>query len=296
LKRFSVIIPDTDSTRIGDTLEALRRQSVDLSEGEILVLGSDRPGLVHSDKLVRFIPTDPQNSFASDKRNQGMKIAQGEIYFFLDDDCIPYPDWIERHLYRHELGEKVVGGAVVFGRRNYLQLTDNLSAFHIFLPSTVEGSRAYLTTSNLSVHHSVVTRAGVMEAHQNRAEDMEWTTRFRTYGYRLYFDPKAIVLHDPERCTFASVARHWVVDAPSTLRIRLLYAESLNTPRLAHYRWMYLWGSPLVAAWATLRAFKPPGALAAYWHTLPLVYLTKLIWCWSAYQNFPSGGNYWHER
>jgi len=287
LQPYSVIIPDTDSPRVPEILAALREQSADLSAGEILVVGSDRPGLVQEDKMVRFIPTDEDNRFASDKRNVGMRAAQGEILLFLDDDCIPRRDWIERHLACHASGEQVVGGAVDLARRNYLQLADNVSAFHFMTPYTAQGYRAYLCTSNLSVHRSVVDQAGVMEVHKNRADDLEWTTRLRLSGYKLYFDPRAVVLHDPQRCSLASVWRHWWVDAPDTLRVRLMYADLLETPRLARRRGMYLWASPLVAAWATGRAFSNRRNLSAYVHTLPFVFLTKLIWCWSAYRSFP---------
>jgi hypothetical protein len=110
----------------------------------------------------------------------------------------------------------------------------------------------------------------------------------REKGFRLYFEPKAVVYHDPDRRSFASLVRHWAIDAPDTLRIRLRYASFLNTPKLAWRRGMYLWGSPFVAAWATLRSFSHPLTLLHYWYTMPLIYLTKLIWCWSAYRSFTS--------
>jgi GT2 family glycosyltransferase len=287
-KHFSVIIPDTDSLRIGATLAALREQTADLSAGEVLVVGSDRPGLVRSDELVRLIPTDERESCASDKRNRGMRAAQSEVFLFLDDDCIPRRNWLERHLVRQAAGERVVGGSVELADRTYLQLADNLSAFHFMTPYTRAGYRPYLCTSNLSVHRSVVARAGEMVPQMNRAEDLEWTARFRAFGYELYFDPGAVALHDPQRCSWSSVRRHWLMDAPDTLRVRLRYADLLGTPRLAKYRAMYLWGAPLVAAWATARTFSHPQSLRSYWHTLPLVYLTKLLWCWSAYRSFPA--------
>jgi cellulose synthase/poly-beta-1,6-N-acetylglucosamine synthase-like glycosyltransferase len=284
---FSVIIPDTDSQRMSEILCALRGQSAYLTAGEILVVGSDRPGLVREDELVRFIPTDFENRFASDKRNLGMQGAKGEIFLFMDDDCIPQPDWIERHLARHAGGERIVGGAVELGNRNYLQLADNISAFHFMTPYAEAGYRSYLCTTNLSVHRSVVEKVGEMEAHKNRADDLEWTARFRLSGYQLYFDPEAIVYHDPQRCSFEAVWRHWWEDAPDTLRVRLMYADLLGTPRLAGKRGMFMWASPLVAAWATAKAFSNRRNLRAYGHTIPLVYLTKLVWCWSAFCNFP---------
>lgn len=286
MKKVSVIIPDTDSALAGKILTALRAQSIDQSLYEVLVIGSDRPGQVVEDDLVRLIPT-PARAFASDKRNLGMQQAQGEIYAFIDDDCIPQPDWLEQHLNRRRQGEEIVGGAVTFGQQSYLQLADNVSAFHDLLPCTPPGQRMYLSTANLSVDRSVVERAGKMLEHKNRAEDLEWTVRFRSLGYRLYFEPKAVIYHDPNRRNFSNVWKHWSGDARDTLTIRLRYKHWLNTPSLAQKRWVYLWGAPFVAAWATRHSYNNAAMFAQYWHTLPLVYLTKLAWCWGAFKNFP---------
>jgi GT2 family glycosyltransferase len=273
---------------IGEILAVLKQQMHALLVGEIIVVGSDRPGLVIEDELVRFTPTEPSHSFASDKRNLGMQLASGEILLFLDDDCLPGPGWLARHLYQHQQGKLVVGGAVTFDIHNYFQLADNVSAFHDLLPFTPAGPRPYLATANLSIHRLVVERAGEMEVHQNRADDLEWTVRFRDRGYTLYFDPVAIVWHNPARQNFRSVWRHWTEDAPNTLRVRLKYSSLLCTPRLAKVRAMYLWCSPFVAAWATLRTFAQRDVFFNYWHTFPLVYLTKLAWCWSAFAHFPA--------
>jgi hypothetical protein len=286
-RAFSIIIPDTNSLVIGEIVDRLKHQTVAMSQAEVLVVGVDEPELVNEDDLVRFIPTDEQTSHASGKRNLGMREAQGELFLFLDDDCLPALDWLDRHLRRHRAGEKVVGGAVTFGTDNYLQLADNVSAFHDLLPFTEEGPRLYLATANLSVRRDVVEVAGEMEKRFKRAEDLEWTVRFRTMGYRLYFDPSAVVFHDPDRRSLARVWRHWVDDAPDTLSVRWRYARWLKTPRLARCRAVFLWAAPLVAAWATARTFTPITTLRRYGHTLPLVYLTKLAWCWGAFRDFP---------
>jgi glycosyltransferase involved in cell wall biosynthesis len=282
-----VIIPNTDSELIGEIIAALEKQTTDLSTGEIIVVGADDSDLIGANGNVRFILSNHQIRHASDKRNIGMRAARGEIFLFLDDDCIPRKDWIDRHLVQHELGEKVVGGSVEFADQNYYQLADNISQFHDLMVHTKGGPRPYLASANLSVHRSVVERAGEMQAHKSRAEDLEWTVRFRSLGYTLYFEPRAIVFHDPPRRSFSTVWKHWIDDAPDTLLVRLRYANLLRTPALAQYRLAYIIGAPIIAAWATARTFAHPQALRAYWHTLPLVYLTKLAWCWSAYRSFP---------
>lgn len=285
MKMLSIIIPNKNSPVIHQTLDSLRRQTRDMSDAEVLVVGVDEPGLIVQDDLVRFILTDRMTNAATN-RNIALRVARGDLFLFLDADCIAAPDWVERHLARHRQGNKVVGGAVTFAHRPYLTLADNLSAFHDLLPFTRAGPRPFVATANSSVRREVVERAGLMEESLDRAHDLDWTVRFRSLGYTLYFEPHAVVVHDPPRHTWREVLAHWTDDAPGTLYVRLYYRELLNTPRLASRRGMFLWGAPLVAAWATARTFSHPGTWR-YAHTLPVVYLTKLAWCWAAFRHFP---------
>lgn len=255
---------------------------------EVLVVGVDEPRLVTEDEIVRFIPTC-QTANGAVNRNIGMREAKGEVFLFLDHDCLPSPDWVARHVDQQARGKQIVGGAITFGRRDYFQLSDNVSAFHDLLPFTSNGPRPYLATANLSVHRSVVEAAGEMETHLKRAHDLEWTARFRELGFVLYFEPRALVFHDPPRCSLSSVWRHWADDAHDTLSVRLRYSHLLRTPQLAGYRWSFLWGALIIATWATARTFRHPKTWLNYWHTLPLVYLTKLAWCWGALKYFPEG-------
>lgn len=284
--QVSVIIPNTNSALIGTILDRLRLQTAGSALLEILVVGSDQPGLVREDSQVRFIPmTHPTH--ASDKRNRGMAEARGEIFLFLDDDCLPAHDLVARHLACHLAGEQIVGGAVDFASRPYIQLADNLSAFHDLLPCTPSGSRSYLCTANLSIRRQAALCCGPMESRRSRAEDLDWTLRLRALGYRLFFEPLAVIDHQPARTTLSTVWRHWVDDAPFTLVVRLRHAQQLGTPEMARYRWPYLVLAPLIAAWATARTFSHPHARYYYWHTLPLIYWTKLAWCWGAFSRFP---------
>ena len=287
MSRLSVIIPNLNSSVIHQTLDALRHQTGDLPQMEVLIIGIDEPGLVIEDHLVRFIPTDPATN-AAVKRNIALRVAQGDLFLFTDADCIPAFDWIATHLARHRQGEQIVGGAVTFARFPYLTLADNLSAFHDLLPCTQAGPRPYLATANLSVQRQMVECAGVMDESLDRAHDLDWTVRFRSLGYSLYFEPRAIVFHDPPRRTWRTVLAHWTDDAPDTLPVRLRHRHLLHTPRLAAHRSIFLWGAPVVAAWATARTFSHPGT-RRYLHALPVVYLTKLAWCWAAWRHFPSG-------
>ena len=286
---ISIIIPAARSEMLSQILDALAQQRGETAVIETwIVCNEDKLSMMPqtSDPTVRLLPV-ASNMKAPARRNAGMNVAQGDIFLFLDDDCIPTSGLIQRHLHGHQQGKSVLGGSVIFPKRPYLQLADNVSAFHDLLPFTQAGIRPYLVTANMSVQRHVVEDVGPMCPDLARADDLEWTARFRAHGYCLHFDPQAAVWHLPPRHTWQALWQHWVGDAPDTIRVRLACATMLKTPSLASHRPIFLWGMPLIALWATARTFNHWQTWQQYWHTLPVVYLTKMAWCLSAYKHFP---------
>lgn len=285
----SVIIPAARIRLVPELIERLCQQTIGYENMEIIIVCNEGESLAITIDKICFIPV-AKTTNAPTRRNIGMDAARGEIFLFLDDDCLPLPNLVERHLDWHHQDRKIVGGSVTFTTDSYLQLADNVSAFHDLLTFTAKGERPYLVTANMSVHRSVVEKVGFMRTDLDRADDLEWTARFRKHGYSLFFDPQAIVIHDPPRTSWQTVWQHWITDAPDTIRVRLQYAQLLQTPRLANYRSIFLWGAPAVALWATWRTFSHAETRHRFWHTLPMVYLTKIAWCLSAFAHFPSNG------
>jgi GT2 family glycosyltransferase len=286
---ISIIIPAARTARLPQILDALARQQGETAVFETwIVCNRNEQDLIpRSGENVHLLPAPPSTK-APARRNAGMAAASGDIFLFLDDDCVPAPDLVQRHLAQQRRGRRVVGGSVAFPPSPYLQLADNVSAFHDLLPFTPAGIRLYLVTANMSVRRCVVNDVGFMRPDLDRADDLEWTARFRAHGYSLYFDPEAMVWHLPPRHTWHALWRHWAGDAPDTIRVRLAWADMLRTPPLAFRRSIFLWGMPFIALWATGRTFAHRETRRRYWRTLPVVYLTKLAWCLSAYKHYPT--------
>ena len=286
MKEVSIIIPNHNSPVIDQVCLALHQQTYDLTHVEVIIVGTDDLDLICCDELVRFIPTG-QDMNAAVNRNIGIENAQGAILVFLDSDCLPGEEWLSAHHSRHAAGEKVVGGAFAFDDHNYWQLADNLSAFHEWLPFTNLKPRLYVPAANLSVQRDVLNAAGLMLPFLDLAEDLEWTIRIRNLGYSLFFEPRALVKHAPPRNTFPAVWRHWYYNAKYTLWVRWRYRAALDTPGLARHHALYLFFAPVIALWATAKTFSHAKTRRDHMTTLPIVYLTKLIWCLGAFFNFP---------
>ena len=284
--KISIVIPNRNSPVIHRVCSALLQQDYPLSAVEIFIIGVDFPQLIPDHPAFTFIHTS-ETATAGFNRNVGLREATGELILFLDSDCIPAPDWLQTHIQYQLAGHPVVGGAVTFAAESAWQTADNVSAFHDVLPYTPGGERPYLFAANFSIQRAVLYTIGSFRSELYRAEDLEFSARLRQHGYPLFFTPQALVFHDPPRHTFDTVWQHWVTDAPDTVRIRLEASEILNTPRLAQFRFLYLAAAPLIALWATLRTFNNLQTIRYYLKTLPIVYLTKIAWCWGAFRHFP---------
>jgi GT2 family glycosyltransferase len=285
--RVSVIIPSLNAPTLGRAVAAVSAQTH--LPAEVIVVGLDEAEALTGFPDVRFIDTG-QPVCAAQARNLGLHAAAGDIFLLLDADCIPQPDWLERHCTRHRAGEQVVGGAVALQGSNYWAQSDNISMFHEFVPQHPPGSRFLLPTLNLSLRREVFETVGGMDESfpGAAAEDADWTIRIRQAGYRLYFDPAAAVSHAPTRTTWSDVVRHWRNLGHNAVRVRLRYTEEFGTPTGARRAWWWRLLSPAIAARVTAgiyanRIFWP------HWPHLPVVYATKIIYCFGAARAIDSG-------
>jgi cellulose synthase/poly-beta-1,6-N-acetylglucosamine synthase-like glycosyltransferase len=155
--------------------------------------------------------------------------------------------------------------------------------FHEFVPALPAGARFLLPTLNLSLRRGVFESVGGMDESfpGAAAEDADWTIRIRRAGYRLWFDPAAVVAHSPARTAWADVVRHWRNLGHNAIRVRLRYAEAFGTPAGARRAAWWRWLSPLIAARVTAGVYgKRP--LWPHWPSLPVVYATKVLYCLGA--------------
>ncbi len=281
--RISIIIPNLNSPVILATLRSLQNQAWPEEGGEILVVGRDEANLLATwaDRRVRFIDTS-RPVCAAAARNRGIAEAQGDVLIFVDSDCLAQPGWLETLLGRMAGGEDVVAGSVTFPADNYWTLADNLSMFHDFMPHMPAGSRPYLPTLTLAIRRHVAEVVGPLDETFPGAagEDIDWTIRMRLAGFRLYFEPRAQVMHTPPRTGPRGVIRHWWRSGASMTRVRLRYAEDYGTPAAARSPVWLTVLSPLVAGWVSAKIWWQHPPLRSHWKAWPVVFATKLLWCW----------------
>lgn len=285
--RISVVIPTLNAPTINQTLRALQRQTFDLTHVEVLVVGLDEPGLIQTNSLVHFIPTDGPKSPAIN-RNIGTKRARGDIICYLDADCVPFPDWLDVLAAKFDdPTNDVVGGGVVFDDANYWSFCDNLSWFYQFHVDAPAGERRHLPSLNLSVRRNVIETVGLFDDRYPHpaGEDTEWTQRIRSHGYRLYFEPQAIVRHCARRSTLRLLWKHGYNFGRYSPKIDRHVGRDIGEEWarfLPNTWWLMLLTSPFLASMATARVVAMHHRLSGIWSAIPGLWLSKMAWCCGA--------------
>lgn len=278
---FSVIIPTLNSPGLAACLAALLKQDYS-GPYEIIAVGQEAGWPAVTDARVRFVQLErPLPPGAN--RNHGIAAARGEALAFIDSDCLAEPDWLSRladALSRP--GVDVVGGGVITRRSPYLSWCDNLISLHDYFVSQPAGMKEQLPSLNLAIRRSALEKVGLFDETRPAGEDSDLCLRLRLAGYSLHFEPRAAVTHCPLRHSLGALLRHDHEHGRYTIRLDPRYREVMRTPG-----WMRDWRSllllsPLVAAGVTAKIFLREKRAPADLATLPVVLLSKWIWCLGA--------------
>jgi glycosyltransferase involved in cell wall biosynthesis len=278
--RFSVIIPNFNTSTVGQTVESLERQAY--SPYQVIVVGMDKYNLIRNTSLVYFDRSDVPLSPAK-ARNRGAAQASGDVIAFIDADCIAQPNWLTVLAERFaDPAVTIVGGGVDFHSHNYWTLADNIGMFHEYLASRPPGTREQLPSLNLAIRQQVFLDIGGFDEARRTSEDSDLTIRLRQQGHLLYFEPCAVVEHVPPRNRAADLFRHNFLHGQQSTKFDPSYGNQRGLVRLLHTRWGVTLVSPALAAGVTVRIFLTDSSLWRYWYTAPAIFLAKMAWCFGA--------------
>ena len=269
-------------------LRSLTKQSLPFNQFEVIVVddgSQDETAHVcevmgHELPNLRYVSAGANLGLAS-ARNVGIAEARGNRIIFTDDDCIPERNWTERMSDALEK-EAIVAGAIASPTGSYLKLCHNIAEFHHIMAGQKEGPKEFIACANAGFQRSALDDLNGFEDKTNPSEDMELILRARMKGYRVYFVPDAMVEHDPDRMTLASIFKYAARNAAQTVILRNRYRSLLRTPFLLRSPALLLAAAPAIALKVTSGIyFRNPRIAKLFW-TAPMVYALKLAWCWGA--------------
>lgn len=204
----AVVIPHyNDPERLTRCLNALMRN--DCSGVDILVV--DNNSTVPIDDVqsafptVRFVVETEKGAAAA--RNRGVAETSAELLFFIDADCVAADDWVAK---AHEVAPTadLIGGRVdVFDEtpppRSGAEAFETVFAFNFKNYIEVQG---FTGSGNLVTTRTVFNDVGGFRG--GVSEDLDWSTRAVSKGYRLVYRDDLVVSH-PSRSDWAALRHKW---------------------------------------------------------------------------------------
>ncbi|MEB3281563.1 MAG: glycosyltransferase [Lyngbya sp.] len=213
----SVVVPIYNGEAdLPDLIQCLRSQTYPQDRLEYLLV--DNNSRDRTAEMLQTLATDSirplsenriQSSYAA--RNQGIRIAQGEIVAFTDADCRPEPQWLEELIKPFEdpnIGI-VVGEIVALPGETLLEkhadrqdtLSQKHTIAHKFFP--------YGQTANLAIRRHIFEQVGLFRPHLTTGGDADicWRIQQQTH-YKLYFAQDAIIKHR-HRATWRQLRSQW---------------------------------------------------------------------------------------
>ena len=210
---ISVIIPVfNDTKRLKSCLSALAKQTYPQELSEIIVVDNNSDEniaeITKQFKQVILTTESKRSSYAA--RNQGIKVARGELLAFTDSDCLPNPDWLEKGI--SHLLSKPNCGAIAGKIELYYQNKDRPNAAEIFdkivnlqQEKYVE-EKHYGATANLFTFKRVFQDVGLFNADLKSGGDADWGNRVFARGYEIIYADNVLVLH-PARNSLKQLAK-----------------------------------------------------------------------------------------
>ena len=206
----SIVIPTYNRARyLARVLASLEQQDTAAGAFEVVVTddGStdDTATVLAGTFSYPLVSLTQRNAGPAAARNAAIGRASAELIIFVDDDVIPAPDLVRRHIEAQSDSPGVVIGRMLMpdgvrqpawaeweGRTVNRQYDQMIAG--IFVPTPRQ-----FYTANASVRREDLIRAGLFDVEFRRAEDVELAYRLGDLGLPFRFVPEAVVTHDTPR-------------------------------------------------------------------------------------------------
>jgi GT2 family glycosyltransferase len=211
LPRVSVVVPHyNDLDGLEKCLASLQAQTYPADRFEVLIADNASPqGLAAVEAVVagraRVLLVEERG--AGPARNGAVAQATGEILAFIDSDCQATPNWLAEGVAALPAYDFIGGRVTVLvddeTRMTPVEAFERVFAFNFEDYITRKG---FTGAGNMFCPRALFQTIGGFKA--TVSEDVEWSRRAVSMGYRLGYAPGAIVGH-PARRSWADLTGKW---------------------------------------------------------------------------------------
>jgi glycosyltransferase involved in cell wall biosynthesis len=198
--KYSIIIPAYNAgNTIKSCLSAVINQSISRDDYEVIVVddgSTDGTVIMVKNFPVKYI-WQPNRGPAS-ARNHGAREATGKIILFTDSDCIPAYKWVEEMTKPFEKIDVVaVKGAYKTNQRSLIARLAQTEFEERFEMLKRSESIDMVDTYSAAFRRDIFWQAGGFDESFPVAnnEDTDLSYKLSSAGYKMVFNPEAIVYH-----------------------------------------------------------------------------------------------------
>ena len=207
---ISIITPSFNRAKeLKFLYKSLKQQSIDLRLFEFIIsddgsTDNTREMVIEwekkSDILIKFITQKNQGPGAA--RNNGLKIASGELILFIDSDCEAHPDWIKNIFKEYQENSFDAFGGPDSAKEDFtaLQKAIDFSMTSFFTTGGMRGhsenmiAKFFPRTHNMGIKKSVYDKIGGFGSLRH-GQDIEFSNRIRKSGFIIKFLINVVVYH-----------------------------------------------------------------------------------------------------
>lgn len=193
--KYSVVIPCSRPAGAQPLLAALLRQTLPADTYEIIIVVPCNVGkLPISDARLMVIETTKLFP-PGHMRNIGAKAARADLFCFIDDDCVPPPDWLERMSWDLE-SDTAIGLAGCRIKGDPPTFWNRCADFSLFPDYQSRSHECFgLGSAAIVARRAAIEEVGGFDNDLMASEDWDLSLSVRSLGWKLFFNPDVEVLH-----------------------------------------------------------------------------------------------------
>ena len=132
-------------------------------------------------------------------RNKGLQHARGEVIAFTDSDCVVDKAWLNKIVAPLEHKTIGIAGGKILAKPPASEIERFGERIHDHSKAIEEYKPPYVITMNWSSRLSVLREAGLFDEFLLRAEDVDLSYRIFQRGYKIVYQPEAVIYHANEK-------------------------------------------------------------------------------------------------
>jgi glycosyltransferase involved in cell wall biosynthesis len=234
----SIIVPvHNEASTLPDCIESLFQLNYPREKLELIFVdnnSSDQSSAILNSHQERIQVMSEKKRGPAAARNAGLRRCSRPIVAFTDADCIVDPDWLRNLIVPLQDPEAGIVGGMILSVPNgnaierFAQLLyDQQDAIQVFRPP-------YVITMNWASRLSVLKEHNFFDERFIRCEDVELSYRISQSGYKIFFQPNAIVYHHNER-TLTELFQKGFLHGLHSIKLHKQYSRYIQS--FGHKRW-----------------------------------------------------------